>query len=130
MVLIYVSAVVATQLFGAHPDVHMQTHFGSVGKSMYTMFQLMTLEDWLSVANPTIDIFPWARAFFIPYILVTSFAVLNLFIGIIVDAFHIVKQDNLKEEENAQTQALTAEIHDVKLQLDEIQDSLKTLAKR
>ena len=54
---------------------------------MFTLFQIMTLESWsMGIVRPVMENFSWAWAFFVPFILVTSFAVLNLFIGIIVDA--------------------------------------------
>ena len=127
LVIIYVAAVVATKIFGAHLDPVLQGYFGSVSHSMYSMFQLMTLEDWPDIANPTMVHFPWAWAFFIPYILITSFAVLNLFIGIIVDALHIVKEDDLKEEEAEQTKELSSEIGEVKAQLDDLQKDMKKI---
>ena len=129
LVIIYVSAVLATQIFGAHPDPHLTKYFGTVGQSMYSMFQLMTLEDWPDIADPTIAIFPWAWAFFIPYILITSFAVLNLFIGIIVDALHIVKEDDLVNEEKKQTQELKDDISAIRHQLHDIQQKLHQIGR-
>ena len=90
LVIIYVSAVLATKIFGVHEDPVLQGYFGSVSSSMYTMFQMMTLEEWPVIADATIKHYPWAWSFFVPYILITSFAVINLFIGIIVDSLHIV----------------------------------------
>ncbi len=86
MLLFYVSAVLTTNYFGeAFPK-----WFGSIGESMYTLFQIMTLESWsMGIVRPVMETFPYAWAFFVPFILVTSFAILNLFIGIIVDAMHI-----------------------------------------
>ncbi|SDG07793.1 voltage-gated sodium channel [Thalassobaculum litoreum DSM 18839] len=82
-VLFYVFAVMATKLFGgAFPE-----WFGTIGASFYTLFQVMTLESWsMGIVRPVMDVFPVAWLFFVPFILLTSFAVLNLFIGIIVDA--------------------------------------------
>lgn len=83
----YVAAVLTTKIFGASGDPHMQQLFGSIGASMYTLFQVMTLEDWSGgVVRPAIELYPWAWVFFIPFIIITSFAVLNLFIGVMVDA--------------------------------------------
>ena len=75
--------VVVTNLFGDRfPD-----WFGNIGSSAYTLFQIMTLESWsMGIVRPVMEVFPHAWFFFVPFILVTSFAVLNLFIGIIVDA--------------------------------------------
>jgi len=87
----YVFAVMATKLFAASfPD-----WFGSLGASAYSLFQIMTLESWsMGIVRPVMDVYPWAWLFFIPFIITTSFAVLNLFIGIIVSAM---------QEENEET---------------------------
>lgn len=91
--LFYVSAVLTTKLFGTHPDPRMQEWFGSIGDSAYTLFQIMTLESWsMGIVRPTMEFFPLAWLFFVPFIIVTSFAVLNLFIGIIVDAMQVMHE--------------------------------------
>ena len=85
--IFYVSAVMATKLFGQSPDPNMQEWFGTIGQSMYSLFQIMTLESWsMGIVRPTMELFPHAWAFFVPFIVMTSFAVLNLFIAIIVGA--------------------------------------------
>ena len=83
VILYYVAAVIATKLFAeTHPQF-----FGTIGESMYSLFQIMTLESWsMGIVRPVMDVFPWAWAFFVPFILITSFMVLNLFIAIIVTA--------------------------------------------
>ena len=82
-VIYFVFSVMATNLYGTHfPE-----WFGNIGNSAYTLFQVMTLESWsMGIVRPVMEVFPHAWVFFVPFILVTSFAVLNLFIGIIVDA--------------------------------------------
>lgn len=101
----YVSAVLATKLFGAHPDPNMQEWFGSVSASTYTLFQIMTLESWsMGVVRPTMELFPLAWMFFVPFIIVTSFAVLNFFIGIIVDSMQIAQK--LEAEANGEDSEL------------------------
>ena len=102
--IFYVSAVLATRLFGTNPDPNMQEWFGSISTSAYTLFQIMTLESWsMGVVRPTMELFPWAWAFFIPFIIITSFAVLNFFIGIIVDSMQIAQKDDqiINEIENS-----------------------------
>jgi voltage-gated sodium channel len=83
MILYYVFAVIATSLFAtAHPD-----WFGHIGRSLYTLFQIMTLESWsMGIARPVMDQFPYAWLFFVVFILVATFTMLNLFIAIIVNA--------------------------------------------
>ncbi len=83
----YVSAVIATGLFGAEfPE-----WFGNLGRSVYTLFQVMTLESWsMGIVRPLMDVFPYAWVFFIPFILIATFTMLNLFIAIIVNAMQTV----------------------------------------
>ncbi len=83
LLVFYVFSVMATGLFGeTFPQ-----WFGSLGASAYSLFQIMTLESWsMGIVRPVMEAFPWAWAFFIPFIMSTTFTVLNLFIGIIVSA--------------------------------------------
>ena len=98
----YVFSVMATKLFGGE----FSEWFGTIGASAYSLFQIMTLEGWSeSIARPVMEVFPLAWAFFVPFILITSFTVLNLFIGIVVDA---MQSQHNKEETDAQ-QAIAKE---------------------
>ena len=92
LIFFYIGAVISTTLFG---DLFPQW-FGHLGRSMYSLFQIMTLESWsMGIVRPVMEAFPYAWIFFIPFIMITTFMVLNLFIGIIVDAIATVKeQDN------------------------------------
>lgn len=100
MLFFYVGAVLATNLFG---DTF-EPWFGTVGQSMYTLFQIMTLESWsMGIVRPVMEVYPYAWVFFVPFIVVTSFAVLNLFIGIIVDSMQMLHaEERAKEEREAQ----------------------------
>ncbi|WP_269583370.1 ion transporter [Roseibium sp. Sym1] len=97
----YVFAVMATKLFGAaFPE-----WFGDLGASLYTLFQIMTLESWsMGIVRPVMEAYPLAWLFFVPFILCTAFTVLNLFIGIIVSA--------MQEEHDAEADANRQAIHD------------------
>ncbi len=81
LVFFYTMAVLATNLFGeAFPQ-----WFGTLGSSLFSLFQIMTLESWsMGIVRPVMDVFPWAWAFFVPFIVIATFTILNLFIGIIV----------------------------------------------
>src|SRR5690606_20701847 len=83
LMMFYVFGVMGTELFGEQfPD-----WFGSLGKSAYTLFQIMTLESWsMGIARPVMETFPYAWAFFVPFILIATFTMLNLFIAVIVNA--------------------------------------------
>jgi voltage-gated sodium channel len=89
LLIFYVFAVMSTGLFGqAFPE-----WFGSIGASMYTLFQIMTLESWsMGIARPVMAEFPAAWLFFVPFILIATFTMLNLFIGIIVDTMQTMHE--------------------------------------
>jgi len=102
----YVFAIIATGLFrDSHPE-----WFGSLGASMYTLFQVMTLESWsMGIARPVMEVHAWAWVFFVPFILVATFTVLNLFIAIIVDAMQTMHQSQLTDESKVITQVVHEE---------------------
>jgi voltage-gated sodium channel len=82
-IVFYICGVMATKLFGSE----FGELFGSLPKSLFTLFQVMTLEDWPGgVVRPIMEVYPYAWLFFIPFILMVTFAVLNLFIAIIVNS--------------------------------------------
>ena len=103
-IIFYVSAVLATKIFGSHSDANMQEWFGTIGASAYTLFQVMTLESWsMGIVRPTMELFPLSWIFFLPFIIITSFAVLNLFIGIIVDAMQVMHEEEGKPKQTIAT---------------------------
>lgn len=80
-IFFYTSAVLATKIFGGEFPVW----FGSIGNSLYTLFQIMTLESWsMGIVRPVMETYPMAWLFFVPFIIVATFTILNLFIGVIV----------------------------------------------
>ncbi len=101
--IFYIGAVMATKLFAASfPD-----WFGTLGLSAYTLFQIMTLESWsMGIVRPVMDVYPMAWLFFVPFIMVTTFAVVNLLVGLIVNSM----QDAHAEEANASTDAYRDEV--------------------
>lgn len=83
----YVSAVMATVLFGEqYPE-----WFGSLAESVFTLFQVMTLDNWSTVVRPIMDDQPYAWLFFVPYILISAFTMLNLFVAVIVDTMQTMR---------------------------------------
>ena len=125
LIFYYVSAVIATNLFGAtHPE-----WFGNLGHSFYTLFQIMTLESWsMGIVRPIMETFPYAWLFFIPFILIATFTMLNLFIAIIVNAMQSFSeaehqetvealqqaQDNIEEDLHKEMQSLRVEMRELK----------------
>ncbi len=101
LLVFYVFAVITTKLFGrAFPD-----WFGTIGESMYSLFQIMTLESWsMGIVRPVMEVYPWAWAVFVTFIVLSSFTVLNLFIAIIIDSMQ-----SLHEEEQGRVAVETGE---------------------
>ena len=110
--IFYIGSVMATKLFGdAFPQ-----WFGDLGRSAYSLFQIMTLESWsMGIVRPVMEVYPHAWAFFVPFIMVTTFAVVNLLVGLIVnsmqDAHHaedVEKTDTYRDEVLARLERLEA----------------------
>lgn len=111
LLVFYVFGVIATHLFGAlFPE-----WFGHLGRSLYTLFQVMTLESWsMGISRPVMEQAPWAWAFFITFILFATFTMLNLFIAIIVNAMQTFQesehQDTIQTVEQV-GQSIEHELH-------------------
>ncbi len=124
LLVFYVGAVMATRMFGeAFPE-----WFGSVGASMYSLFQIMTLESWsMGIVRPVMETFDWAWAFFVPFILLTSFAVLNLFIAVIVDAMQTLHTADREETEAVLRQVTEAEASFLATELEGLRSEIRAL---
>ena len=121
ILIFYISSVLTTTFFGDK----FYEWFGTVGNSMYTLFQIMTLESWsMGIVRPVMKEFPLAWLFFVPFILVTTFAVLNLFIGIIVDAMQQIANDGDTEVKLTEKD-LHKKIINIEKQLKEITKTLE-----
>ncbi len=133
-IVFYVFAVMATIMFGGDfPD-----WFGSVGESLYSLFQIMTLESWsMGIVRPVMEVYPYAWAFFVPFIAMTAFSVLNLFIGLLVNTMQAAVDAEAEQEfeklrdlvrsetdqVGMQVQELKAEITDLKAEIRALLDS-------
>ena len=120
--IFYIGAVISTKLFGEAFD----DWFGTLGRSGYSLFQIMTLESWsMGIVRPVMIKYPYAWAFFIPFIIMTTFAVVNLLVGLIVNSM----QDAHSEESNAETDAyrddVTARLLAIEKRLDALIDQKK-----
>ena len=124
LLVFYVGAVMATRMFGeAFPE-----WFGSIGASMYSLFQIMTLESWsMGIVRPVMETFDWAWAFFVPFILLTSFAVLNLFIAVIVDAMQTLHTADREETTAVLRQVTEAEASFLATELEGLRNEIRAL---
>jgi len=112
--IFYIGAVMATKLFGSDcpactPEqaANFQNWFGTLGASAYSLFQIMTLESWsMGIVRPVMEVYPYAYVFFVPFIMVTTFAVVNLLVGLIVNSM----SETASEESNAATDTYRDEV--------------------
>jgi voltage-gated sodium channel len=102
-IIFYIGSVISTQLFSAD----FPQWFGSLAQSAYSLFQIMTLESWsMGIVRPVMEVYPYAWAFFVPFIMVTTFAVVNLLVGLIVNSM----QDAHSEEADQKTDTYRDEV--------------------
>ena len=94
-IVYYIFAVMTTMLYG---DLYPQW-FGTIGESLYSLFQIMTLESWsMGIVRVVMEEFPQAWLLFVPFIIMTAFAVLNLFIGILVNTMQSAVEEAQDKE--------------------------------
>ena len=98
LIVFFVFAVIGTNLFGAQ----FPNYFGTLGKTFFTLFQIMTLESWSSnIARPILASSPFAVIYFVSFILLATYTTLNIFIAIVVNTMNeLHHQDILAEEQH------------------------------
>ena len=118
--LLYVSAVMATHFFrDASPEF-----FGDLGTSLYTLFQVMTLENWPDVAASVQASHSWSWLFFVIYILIATFMVLNLFIGVMVAGIRM-RIESEQEEQAMDKPQLDREFSELRSEMAELRKELE-----
>lgn len=124
LIVFYVAGVIATNEFGKEfPD-----YFGSLSNTFFTLFQVMTLESWSDgVARPVMEKFPYAWIFFVLFILIATFVVVNLFIAVIVDSLTSSSEENIGMSQHQHASPLAHEVRAMREELAELKDILRTL---
>ena len=130
-IVYYVFAVMVTLMYGAaFPE-----WFGSLGRSLYSLFQIMTLESWsMGIVRPVMEEFPYAWVFFVPFIIITSFSVLNLFIGLLVNTMQSAVEveteaefDTLRELVKSETDIVDANVRVLHDEIRALRDEIRAL---
>jgi voltage-gated sodium channel len=118
IMVFYIFAVLGTNVYGEEfPEL-----FGGVGSSMFTLFQVMTLESWSSgIARPMMETMPYAYLFFIPFILIATYTTLNIFIAIVVNTMNEMHHQDAMEEESNMKEFVHGEHEHTQHKLDELQ---------
>ena len=122
-IIFYTSAVITTSLFGEKfPE-----WFGTLGLSLFSLFQIMTLEGWAEMARPIMVDYPYAWVFFLPFIISTAFIVINLFIAILVSA--IQSEHDAEMEDGLKNNLESAHLDELKTResIEELRQEIREL---
>ncbi len=124
MIIFYIFAVMATRLFGRD----FEAWFGDVGLSLYSLFQIMTLESWsMGIVRPVMELYPYAWLLFVPFIIMTAFAVLNLFIGLLVNTMQSAVEEEREAEMDKLRELIREENRAVAEQVFQLRDEIKVM---
>lgn len=118
MIVYYVYAVITTTLYGKD----FPQWFGTIGESYYTLFQIMTFESWsMGIVRPVMEIHPYSWTVFISFLIIATYIVLNIVIGIIVDCIGEIKNSDCECDSNERNyQSLSAQLTQLENELKEI----------
>uniref|UniRef100_A0A8C2KNX8 Voltage-dependent T-type calcium channel subunit alpha n=1 Tax=Cyprinus carpio TaxID=7962 RepID=A0A8C2KNX8_CYPCA len=89
--------------------VHRKYNFDNLGQALMSLFVLSSKDGWVSIMYDGLDAVavdqqpirnhnPWMLLYFISFLLIVSFFVLNMFVGVVVENFHKCRQDQEEEE--------------------------------
>ncbi len=99
-VIFYIYAITGYQLFHEHDP----THWRSLGIALLTLFRVVTLEDWTDVMYTAMDFHPMAWLFFVSFVVLGTFVVINLFIAVVINNLDEAKAERLAELQGPVTQ--------------------------
>lgn len=128
LLVFYIYAVMGTNLFGARFD----EWFGTIGRSLYSLFQVMTLESWsMGISRPVMEVFSWAWVYFVTFVIISAFIMLNVVTGVVVSTIGEVTESNRREEalgegeDGSPPPVLAEEMEKLRAQMDLVQELLE-----
>ena len=126
-IVVYIYAIMGYHLFHEEdPD-----HWRSLGISVLTLFNIVTLEGWVDIMDAVMDTYPWAWIYFTSFIVVGTFVVINMFIAIIVNSLDEAKADALRAlREPSTADELLREIRETQEALRRLQERLDSEAEK
>lgn len=110
LIAFYFYAIIGVNLFGAE----FSEHFGSLGKSFYTLFQLMLFDDWGNITRPILKEFSASWIYFVSFGIISAYTILQVVTGIVVESIQNVTTDkNHKNEETSEPEKVTVTAHEI-----------------
>ncbi len=127
----YILGVMGVELFSKNfPE-----EFGDLGCSMLTLFALMQSDSYGEITRTVMELYPWAWIYFVAVTVVLAFVMMNLFVGIVVDAMQgfveeatseeVEETEILEEAQDTQIAALSKDVKDIKKTLNQLSAKLK-----
>ncbi|WP_373001937.1 ion transporter [Sulfurimonas sp.] len=125
MLFFYIFAIMATQLYSESFPLW----FGTLGESFYTLFQIMTLESWsMGIVRPIMEVHPYAWTFFIPFIFMVTFIMINLIVAVVVDAMAEINKDetsSVVDELHVHEDSTTLQLRELHLEIKELKELVR-----
>jgi len=120
--LIYVYGVVGCHLFGeADPQ-----HWGTLGRAAQTLFVIITLEGWVEIMRASASSTPWAWVYYLSFIVVAVFVVINLFIAVVINNLEKVRQEESDPSDAAGGKDAAAELRRLSSRIEELHAMLRS----
>ena len=120
-IVAYVYAIIGYQLFHDHDP----EHWRNLGISLLSLFRVLTLEDWTDIMYAAMELHPWAWLFFVSFVVLASFVVINLFIAVVINNLNTVKEERLRAlQEPKSADALINELRATQQSLRRLEDEL------
>jgi len=123
-VIFYIYGVTGYHLFHAQdPD-----NWGTLGAALLTLFQIVTLEGWVDVMETAMEALPWAWVYFVSFVLIGTFVMLNLFIAVVINNLEASKVAELEElRQPTSRDEIVAELRHTREVLIELERKLESL---
>ena len=128
VLILFIYGMIGWALFGQA----LPASWGTVTRSMLTLFILLTLENFPTYLEEALTVTPWATVYFVSYVLVAAFVIFNLLIGIIIGSMESARErEALREaQESGVTGDAVARIHAIREALDALEADVQILRDR
>lgn len=118
--ILYVYAIAGVSLF-RHAD---HAHWGSLGRAALTLFEVLTLEGWVELMDLSLAVTPWAWVYYVSFVVLAVFVVVNLFIAIVINNLEAAKREQ-HGEEAGDPSAIAARLTEIRDRLADIERDVR-----
>lgn len=131
VLMCYLYAIVGWMLFAGRTPEGMRGYFDNVGEAMLTLFELLTLEGWNQTLHDLRQVSPWALPFVVSFLLIGTYIVVNLVVGIVITSLDQAYEERDKAVREAELAAegdaasIGATMHELRNQLEKLELQLK-----